>query len=227
VTTIGFDTATAATAVAAIRDGESVFSAVQGADTGGRPRHATLLLPLVEEAAEACGGWSAIDRIAAGIGPGTFTGIRIGIVTARALAVAHGCELAGVETTHAVAARAARATGSEACAVLDAKRGEVFAARAAPDGRPVWGPLVTAPEELRRRLDDEGFEGPLAGDGVEMHSDALIAGSARYRTEGGLDVVDPAEVCRIGSDARPVEATALMPLYLRAPDAERWIARDG
>lgn len=227
MTTIGFDTATAATAVAAMRDGEVVFSAVEEAGEGGKPRHAGLLLPLIEQAAEACSGWGGIDRVAAGIGPGTFTGIRIGVVTARALAIAHGCELAGVETTHAVASRAAREAGIDACAVIDAKRGEVFAARAAPDGRPVWGPVVVGPEELRHRLDGEGFDGPLAGDGVELHSDVLVSGSARERIDPRLDSVDPAEVCLIGSAAATTSAADLLPVYLRAPDAERWIARDG
>jgi hypothetical protein len=96
-----------------------------------------------------------------------------------------------------------------------------------PEGRPVWGPLVAAPEELGRRLDGESFDGPLAGDGVELHSAALIGDSARHRLDPRLDAVDPAEVCRIGSAASPIDAADLMPLYLRAPDAERWIARDG
>lgn len=227
MTTIGFDTATAATAVAALRDGEAVFSAVEAAGEGGRPRHAGLLLPLIERAAEACGGWSQVDRLAAGVGPGTFTGIRIGVVTARALAVAHGCELTGVETTHAVGARAAREAGRDACAVIDAKRGEVFAARVTPDGGRVWGPLVVKPEDLGRRLDGESFDGPLAGDGVQIHAGVLINGSARRRPDPRLDTLDPAEVCRIGSAARAIDPADLMPLYLRAPDAERWIARDG
>jgi tRNA threonylcarbamoyladenosine biosynthesis protein TsaB len=227
VVTIGFDTATAATTVAALRDGETLFSAAEDSGGDGRPRHAVLLLPLIERAADACGGWEQVDRVAVGVGPGTFTGIRIGVVTARALASAHRCGLSAIETTRAVGARAARAAGRDACAVIDGKRGEVFASRVAPDGQPVWGPVVSAPADLAARLDAEGFDGPLAGDGVDLHAEALIGVPGRHRADQTLDRVDAEEICRLASTEPPREPANVMPLYLRRPDAERWVARDG
>ena len=224
---VGFDTATAVTAVAASRNGEVLFSTTEGAGADGRPRHAGVLLPLVEQAVDACGGWQQVDRVAVGIGPGTFTGIRIGVVTARALAAAHRCELSAVETTRAVGARAARAAGTDACAVIDGKRGEVFASLVTPEGTPVWGPIVSAPSDLAARLDAEGFAGPLAGDGLDLHADVLIGGSGRRRASEALDRVDGEELCRLASAEPASEFADVMPLYLRRPDAERWIARDG
>ena len=71
-------------------DGEVVREASVGPGADGRPRHSQVLLPEIERCVEAAGGWERIDRIAVGIGPGSFTGLRIGIATARALAQARG-----------------------------------------------------------------------------------------------------------------------------------------
>lgn len=223
---VGFDTATAATAVGASRDQSPLFSQTDSAAAAnGRPNHTAALLPLVEQAAEACGSWQAIDRIAVGVGPGTFTGIRIGVVTARALAAAHGCQLVAVETTHAVAARAARSAGEAACAVIDGKRGEVFAAIADAAGEQVWGPLLFTPAELAERLCSEEFDGVLAGDGALLHQNVLVASSLRVSDADSLHEIDALEVCRLGAGAG--DAEPVLPLYMRRPDAERWIGRDG
>ena len=69
---------------------------------GRRPVHATALLVEVEQAARALGGWGEVDRIAVGVGPGSFTGLRIGVSSARALAQALGCELVAVSTLAAL-----------------------------------------------------------------------------------------------------------------------------
>ena len=91
-------------------------------------------------------GWRDLDAIAVGVGPGTFTGLRIGIATARALAAATGLPLRPVSSLAALAA------GIEAplrLALIDARRGEVFGALYEGDER-LWPPFVTPPEELAR-----------------------------------------------------------------------------
>src|SRR6185295_15261498 len=90
------------------------------------PAHASELMPAVHEALErAALGFGDLDAIAVGVGPGGFTGLRIGIVTARALASSAGLELHPVSS---LAALAAGAGERRVLALIDAKRGELFAA---------------------------------------------------------------------------------------------------
>lgn len=131
---LGLDTATAATTVALLgRDGRAL-ELRDDPPPGARPGHASQLLPLVHELLEQAGlGWSEIDRIAVGIGPGTFTGLRIGLATAQALAASTGTPLVGVSTLSALAAAAhATAPDTTTLAVIDARRGEAFAAALLP-----------------------------------------------------------------------------------------------
>ena len=88
VVVLGFDTATADAVVGVTADGEAIREARVDPGPDGRPRHSQVLLPEIERSVEAAGGWEAIERIAVGIGPGPFTGLRIGIATARGLAQA-------------------------------------------------------------------------------------------------------------------------------------------
>ncbi len=159
---LGFDTATAATTVAmldqagpgaGLRTGTWAppsleLQARDDPPRGQRPRHTTRLMALVVELLERSGlDWPQIDRIAVGVGPGTFTGLRIGIATARALGQARGIPLVGVSTLRSLAlnasspplalgtgsgpagAQQAAGLGAQAVlGVLDARRKEVFAA---------------------------------------------------------------------------------------------------
>ena len=126
-------------AVAATAGGRAGARVLDRARTdAGRPRHSELLLAEVEAAAEALGGWDEVERIAVGVGPGSFTGLRIGIATARALAQARSLPLAGVGSLDALAAGIARSPagpGRHALAVLDARRGQAFAALRGPGRR--------------------------------------------------------------------------------------------
>ena len=167
---LGMDTATGVLAVAVAVDGEVLRETATGPGEDGRPRHSALLLREVEACVELAGGWGRIDRIAVGVGPGSFTGLRIGISTARALAQARSLPLAPVGTLAALAAgirEGAGDTAAQALPVLDARRGQVFAALHGPDGEELWEPAVLAPGELGRagpaaRREPAGGRGRLA-----------------------------------------------------------------
>jgi tRNA threonylcarbamoyladenosine biosynthesis protein TsaB len=211
-----------------------------GRSREGRPRHATSLLEEVEKAASAAGGWGAVDLIAVGLGPGSFTGLRIGIATARGLSVSLGIPATGVGTLDALARgilerasavpspRIAGERNSGALAVLDGFRGEVFAALYAEDGRRVWEPFVCRPEELAARA-------------AELDPPPLVGGSGavRFRHElarSGVRIADDADpvhrvaarhVCALAAASGVGEdRPGLTPIYLRPPDAERWRERD-
>jgi tRNA threonylcarbamoyladenosine biosynthesis protein TsaB len=230
---LGFDTATAATAVAVARDGHEVVAASIAPAPGEDPRHSEDLLPEIDRAVTAAGGWEEIDRIAVGVGPGRYTGLRVGIATARALAQALEKPLAGVSSLAALAAgmRAAAAgesPGGLLLPVLDARRAEAFAAlHRSCDMEQVWEPFVTSPGDLAERI--AGLEeAPLAGgDGALRFREELEAAGARIPSPPDpVHSLSAYQVCALGSAAELSEVEAVQPVYLREPDARRWIRRD-
>jgi tRNA threonylcarbamoyladenosine biosynthesis protein TsaB len=222
---LGVDTATADTAVAVVRGGEVLAERRVQASTDGRPRHAASLLGEVEAAVEIAGGWDQIGRIGVGIGPGTFTGLRIGIATARALAQGRGLPVAAVGSLAALARGidSATAGGRDRLALIDARRGEVFAALEDGDGKPLWPPFVSTPEALCERL-AERAEAPVgAGDGSLRFRQMLEAAGVVVPGDA-----DPAhrmagrDVCALAEGAAAGAAELVKPVYLRRPDAEVW-----
>src|SRR3954447_15994723 len=162
---VGFDTATVDTVACAWRDGEVLHESQLGLSPEGRPLHATRLLEEVERAAAAAGGWERVDLLAVGLGPGTFTGLRVGIASARGLGVSLGLPARGICTLDALAAGIHEADASavpsgdmatkrnrRTLPVLDGWRGEVFAALYGADGSRIWEPAVYRPEELAERV---------------------------------------------------------------------------
>jgi len=191
--------------------------------------HTTALLAEVERAVAAAGGWAEVNRIAVGLGPGSFTGLRVGAATARALGLSRGLPVSGVCTLDALGRALGEASGGSHClAVIDARRGEVFAALYSPHGERIWHPLVCAPEELVERV-AASPEPPLAaGPGaVRFH---------RQLASRGVEVPDDADpvhrvaarhICALAAaGANGVDAGPPTPIYLRPPDAERWRERD-
>jgi tRNA threonylcarbamoyladenosine biosynthesis protein TsaB len=227
---LGIDTATADASVAASRGGELLVERAVGPDAEGRPQHSRVLLGEVERATDAAGGWEAVGRIAVGIGPGSFTGLRIGIATARALAQARDLPLAAVGSLAALARGIAEhpdSGGRPALPVIDARRGQVFAALYEPGGEERWHPFVAAPEELGRRL-TELDPPPLAAGGgaVRFASELEAVGVTVASPRDTVHRIKARHVCALGEAAEGTPPDQVEPLYLRPPDAKKWLERD-
>lgn len=221
---LGFDTSTGLLTVAATADERVLEERDVEPDSTGRPRHARELLTAVEEVLSGSGGWDGLDKIAVGLGPGTFTGLRIGIATARSLAQARGVPVVGVSSLRALAANAA---GSRVLAVLDARRTEAFAALYEGDGQEVWEPWVGSPLDLTRRVAREA-KPPLAiGDGAVRFREELEANGAEVPAdEDPLHRLRARHVCQIATRMAAGPLEQIKPTYLRRPDAELWRERN-
>ncbi len=225
---VGWDTATSDVAVAATRDGEAILERLVGGEPGERPRHASALLAEVESVVEGAGGWPTVDAIAVGIGPGSFTGLRIGLATARAVAQALAKPVVGVGTLAAIGRGIGElAEGRQALAVLDARRGQAFAALYAPDGDQVWPPLVAAPDQLAERVGSLPRPPLAAGSGALRFRRQLEAAGAEVPPESdSVHRVSGRHVCLLAETGTPSPPEAIRPIYLRPPDAELWLERN-
>jgi tRNA threonylcarbamoyladenosine biosynthesis protein TsaB len=236
---LAFDTATPATTVALSGVGNVVYAARHDPRPGERPGHATKLLPLIANVLDRAGtGWDDLDRIAAGVGPGTFTGLRIGIATARALARARGMPLVGVSTLQSLALAGPRSRTSPrradaapigldvVLAVLDARRGEVFAASWRMDEAEDFEsalvrPRAFAPEALAELVAPLGPTTLAIGDGAVAFREILgRSGSFIPDDDSPLHRVTATNHCRLGGRLPGSSPDEVRPDYLRAPDAE-------
>jgi tRNA threonylcarbamoyladenosine biosynthesis protein TsaB len=153
-----------------------------------------------------------VEHVLVGTGPGTFTGIRIAVTSARALSFGTGAALSGNSTLAALAAPALAGGHPDVLTVLDAKRGEVFAQRFSGDE--TGEILCSRPEEVL--LESAPL---LVGDGAVRYREILSA--------VGYIPPDDAPAHRatatghiLSADLTPVRAEAIVPIYVRAPDAE-------
>jgi tRNA threonylcarbamoyladenosine biosynthesis protein TsaB len=214
---LGFDTATPATAVAVLpHHGEPVELRHDPA-SGERPGHAAQLLPLARRALVTAGATFAdVRRIGVGVGPGTFTGLRIGVATARALAQATGAELAAISTLDALAE--VPGAGHHVLAVIDARRGEAFAASYRA-GERTAGPVALAPDDLATLADPAQGPWLAVGDGAVRFRDRLEPAVDVPVDASTLHRVSALAVCRLARTGPSVDRDALLPEYVRAPDA--------
>jgi tRNA threonylcarbamoyladenosine biosynthesis protein TsaB len=231
MTTLAIDTATAATAVALRTPGGELVEARDDPTAGARPGHTTRLLALVDGLLSDTGlDWGALELIAVGLGPGTFTGLRVGVCSARALAQSLSIPVTGVSSLAALAHGALscpEVAAATVLAVLDARRGEVFAAAYGHTGE-LSAPRALRPEQLQSVLDQTpGVDGWLAvGDGAVRFTEILAGhGVAVAPADSPLHRIGARAVCELAQAAALVDLDELLPEYCRRPDAE--IALDG
>ena len=221
---LGLDTATSATAVALLDDArpDGAIERRHEPAPGERPGHAAQLLGLAAELLDEAGlRFADVDRIAVGLGPGTFTGLRIGVASARALAQGSDAELVGISTLRAlaVAAEPAAAPGSGVLAVIDARRGEAFAA-GWRDGRPVLEQAASAPAALARRVAEEGGAWLAVGDGaLRFRADLEGAGCTVAPDGCAQHNVSARAICGLALQSPAIARDLVVPDYLRLPDA--------
>lgn len=213
--TLGIDTATVVCVGLAV-DGEVVATA----EVDDRMAHVEQLTPLVRRVcATAQVSVPELTEVVVGLGPGPYTGLRVGIITARVLADVAGARLHGVCSLDVIAAQHVADSGpavspsgegprprsgdplGEFVVATDARRREVYWARYASDGTRLAGPSVAKPADVPAL--------PTVGPGADLHPEALAVA-------GGPRALDPATLVLAGPTF-PDAGT--QPLYLRRPDA--------
>jgi tRNA threonylcarbamoyladenosine biosynthesis protein TsaB len=217
VVILAFDTATAATTVALCSPGTAV-EARDDPPPGQRPGHVSRLMPLIVDVMSSARiGWNDVDRIAVGVGPGTFTGLRIGIATARGLAYATGIPLVGTSTLRSLALN----LEGTVAAVLDARRGEVFAAVWRAPDQPVLPPAALAPAKLAKAIEELDEPVLAIGPGaIEFRQVLERAGASIPDDSSELHRVTAINHCRLARELPAGAPDKVLPDYLRLPDAE-------
>ena len=180
--------------------------------------HAEALAPMVEEAMKSIdGGVASLDRIAVTTGPGSFTGIRVGLALARAMGLALGIPVVGVSTLAAFAAQLLSTPRQGViAAVIDARHGSAYFQLFESSGRPLGPPRCDALRECVRLIGD----GPalLAGDAAALLAAEAHRAGLPYDLESATDAPDIVAVARMGLALDPA-ANPARPLYIKPPDA--------
>jgi tRNA threonylcarbamoyl adenosine modification protein YeaZ len=177
--------------------------------------HAEALMPMVQRVVAATdGGFAAISRVAVSIGPGSFTGLRIGIAAARAIGLAAGVPVVGLSTLAAYAAPLIQPDDSSIIAVaIDARNGQIYFQSFAPGGRTLVSARVIGLREAARGIG----AGPvrLAGSGATALAVEALSLGLKARIVDLRPAPDIAWIARLGFAADPSAAPS-RPLYLKA-----------
>lgn len=172
--------------------------------------HQERLAGMARDAAAEAGGFGAVDRIGVAVGPGSFTGLRVGLAFAQGLGAALGRPVVGISTLDALAASTGAAPA--VAALIDARRGQIYA-RFWRDGAAQGPAEALSVEAARERAAALGAGARLVGSGA-----TLLAGVVPGATAIDLAGPSPAALARLAAAADPA-ASPPRPLYLRAPDA--------
>ncbi|WP_062207413.1 tRNA (adenosine(37)-N6)-threonylcarbamoyltransferase complex dimerization subunit type 1 TsaB [Streptomyces sp. NBRC 109706] len=206
---LAMDTATPAVTVALYdADEDRVLAAVERVDAR---RHGELLMPAVDRVLTSAGrGLAQVDGLVAGTGPGPYTGLRVGLVTAAALGAARSLPVYGVCTLDGIAFAAG--LDEPFVVATDARRKEVYWAGYTDAVTRVEGPAVDKPAEIAGRIAGR----PVVGAGGALYPDAFPGARPdlpAYASAGALAAV-AARRLAAGAEPEPPQ-----PLYLRRPDA--------
>ena len=179
--------------------GDQVLATATVAD---QMAHVEQLMPLVSECVDAAGIRMAdLDQLIVGLGPGPFTGLRVGVVTARVLSYALSLELRGVCSLDVLAAQFVGAGQSEFAVATDARRREVYWARYSPRGLRLEQPKVSRPSDVPSL--------PVIGPAADLYGDQLQVVPGPRSMDPGVLATSGATLPDAGHE----------PLYLRHPDA--------
>ncbi|HSH12869.1 MAG TPA: tRNA (adenosine(37)-N6)-threonylcarbamoyltransferase complex dimerization subunit type 1 TsaB [Desulfurivibrionaceae bacterium] len=190
--------------------------------------HSQRLLKQLERIREDVGvEWRELDGLAVSLGPGSFTGLRIGLSVAKGLALGIGLPLLGVSTLDGLAHQVVAPPGTKVCALLDARKQEVYAAHyvCGEDGRPV---RAGADQVLRPELLAENLAGPvlLVGDGTVTYRETFRArlGAAAIFAPPGSHFPRAATIGLLGEEklarGELLDPVSSVPIYIRASEAE-------
>jgi tRNA threonylcarbamoyladenosine biosynthesis protein TsaB len=210
---LGLDAAGAGCGVAVRRDGQVLASRTEAMAQG----HAVRLMPLVLEVlAEAAVAPGEIDLFGVTTGPGSFTGLRVGLAAVGGLALGAGKKIVGIPSFDAVLADLGPVAAGTVLAALDGRRTEPFARLFDAAGRPLGEPLCLPAADLAALVPPGRLT--LAGDGVHLVLPALAGRTDVSRT--GPAAIDPATVARLAEErADQAREGPPPPLYVRPPDA--------
>ena len=211
---LGIDTALQSCSVAIMRGGAVLADVVEPLAKG----HAERLAPMVVEALGLAGvAMVEIDRVGVVIGPGGFTGVRVGLAFARGAGVGGKIQVVGVTSLAALAANVEAGEGTCIAPVVDARRGQVYAGLYSAAGDVIVPPFVETPEGAAAKLNAAAKKQRILT--VGSGADLLPAKSLQWTPSGAPDQIDAKIVARLAATA-PSPDGPPAPLYLRAPDAK-------
>ncbi len=218
---LAIDTSGPVCGVAVMKDGAIVYEA----SAVNRMTHSVNLLPMIDAACQSAGLTIAdLDRLAVVSGPGSFTGVRIGVSTVKGLAHAHSTPCVAVDALEAMAAGAGEFAGV-ICPIQDARAGQVYGAAFAPGPERPTRLMPDTPLKLEDYVDTLRALGErflFLGDGMPVHRARLAAllGDAAVFAQPQHAFLRPASVAHLAALAtETVDYLTLEPLYLRAPNA--------
>ncbi len=218
---LAIDTAGATCSVAIDRDGVEVSEIIR--DRG--KTHARVVMHLVDQALRAAGMKTAdIDAYAVTVGPGSFTGLRIGLAAVKGLAFSQNKPIAGISTLDALAAPIFNST-ADICAMIDARRGEVYTALYRREAGRLISHRPAAALSPDKALAEIFRPTIFVGDGAAAYRNLILSRSLEGAVLAAPDqhVLRASVVARLGREkileGLAADAYRLMPLYLRESDA--------